>query len=77
MKKLTKDTVRFGVGSMVLGGSAAAVGSAFPGYAGGLSTMGSMMPAIGTIVIAGHGVRMATKVMPEELKPKKKLRRLI
>jgi len=66
MKKYAKDVLKFSAGSMVLGGSAAAVGSAFPGYAGGLSAMGSMMPAMGSIVGAKHMIRMTGNLMPKK-----------
>lgn len=70
MKKLAKDIFSFSAGSVVLGGSAAAVGKAFPGYAGGLSSMGSMMPAVGSVTMMGHTVRMASKLK----KPLKKIK---
>jgi len=58
MKKYIKDVAQFGAGSMMLGGVSAATGAAFPGYAGGLATMGTMMPVMGTLIGAKHAVRM-------------------
>lgn len=77
MKKLTKRIGQFAMGSVVLGGSAAVVGKAYPGYAGGLSAMGSGMPAIGSTMIMGGLVRItggALHQLPKFMKPKKRRR---
>jgi len=80
MKKLTKDIGRFGLGSIVLGGGAAVVGKAYGGtYAGGLSAMGGLMPAVGTLVVTKHIVRLggsAMKALPKQIRPSKKAKRI-
>ena len=68
MKKILKDTTSFVGGSLLLGGSAAVVGSAFPGSAGGLTAMSSMMPAIGRLTMTGHMARMTSKLLPKKKK---------
>jgi hypothetical protein len=65
-KKMLKDIATFGVGSMVLGGSAAAVGRAYgTPYSSGLASMGGMMSPLGSIVMAKHTIRLGTKLLPK------------
>jgi len=64
MKKTMKHITQFAAGSIALGGLSMAAGKV--GGASGLSAMSSMMPAIGSITIAGDTMRMANNLMPKK-----------
>lgn len=73
-KKLAKDILRFGAGSITLGVASVGAG-AFTGSgvhaASGLSAVGSMMPATGSVMMMGHAVRMTGKLMPKKKKKRR------
>jgi hypothetical protein len=61
MKKTMKDIGNFAMGSIAVGATSAAVGKAFPSYAGGMEAVGSMMPVVGGVMMASNITRMSAK----------------
>jgi len=70
MKKLTKDITKFGMGSVVVGASATAVAPFGAPYTSGITSVGQMMPVVGSLMMTKNIVRMTGKMT----KPKKRRR---
>lgn len=71
MKKLMKDTAMFGTSSVMVGGLGMA--AAPLGGGAGIATMSGMMPVVGQTMMAGHAVRLSSKLMDQL--PKMKLKK--
>ena len=63
MKKTMKNIAEFSIGSIALGGMGTAVASA-GGDASGLAKVSSMMPAMGSLMMAGNVLRMTKELAP-------------
>jgi len=70
MKKTVKDITKFGMGSVVVGASSAAVAPFGAPYTSGMTSVGQMMPVVGSLMMTKNIVRMTGKMT----KPKKRRR---
>lgn len=75
LKQTVKDVGMFGAGSLTLGASARAVAPFGSSYGAGLSTMGSMMPSVGSAVMLKNQVGLMSSALDVLPKPRRRWRK--